>query len=156
MTHWPAHNLQELVSFLGYQHPGERGLGSAISQRLGVTPQSISAVFRKDDASLAWVEKVAAAYGFELQLIFPEIEVRGAILQKRVATMNYPNAGKLSGLVECIRRCNMTVNALSNMIKVSYHTVDKAFTDGDIKISLLKRMACALGIEIIWTWVPLT
>ena len=92
--------MQELVSFLGTQHQGDKRILCAVSERLGVTPQSISAVFRKDDASLAWVDKVAAAYGYELRLSFPEMSMKGSVLQSRVAAMDYPNAGKLAGMVK--------------------------------------------------------
>lgn len=156
MTHWPAHTLQELVSFLGHQHPGEIGFVRAVSEHLSVTPQSVSAVFRKDDASLSWVMKVAAVYGYELHLLFPAMDVKGSVMQARVAAMDYPNAGRLAGMVECVRRSNITINALSNKMGVSFHTVERAFATGDIKISLLKRMASALGIEVQWFWTPLS
>ena len=156
MTHWPAHNLEEVVSFLRTQHPGEKGMACAVSERLGVTPQSVSAVFRKDDASLAWVEKVTSAHGHELLFSFPEKPMKGSVMQRRVASMDYPNAGKLAGLVECARMDNMTINALANKMKVSPHTVIRAFETGDIKISVLKRMARALEIEVEWIWVPLS
>lgn len=155
MVHWPSHTLQELVSFLDNQHPGEKGLVRTVSERIGVTPQSISAVFRKDDASLAWVENVAASYGYELRLSFPEMEQKGTVIPSRVVSMDYPDAGQLAGLVECVRRSNMTINALSRRMKVSHHTVDRAFETGDIKISVLKRMACVLGIKVQWVWIPI-
>ena len=154
MVHWTAHTLQELVSFLGDQHQGEKRIVCAVSERLRVTPQSVSAVFRKDDASLAWVEKVAAAYGHELQLSFPEMPMKGSVMQRRVAAMDYPNAGKLAGMLECVRMDNITINALAIKMKVSPHTVIRAFETGDIKISILKRMASVLGIDIQWVWIP--
>lgn len=154
MVHWTAHTLQELVSFLGDQHQGEKRIVCAVSERLRVTPQSVSAVFRKDDASLAWVEKVAAAYGHELQLSFPEMPMKGSVMQRRVAAMDYPDAGKLAGIVECARMSNMTLNVLANRMRVSHHTVKRAFETGDIKISILKRMASVLGIDIQWVWIP--
>ena len=155
MVHWTAHTLQELVSFLGTQYQGEKRIVCAVSEQLGVTPQSVSAVFRKDDASLAWVDKVAAAYGYELRLSFPEKPMRGSVMQCRVAAINYPNAGKLAGLVECVRMDNITINALAIKMKVSPHTVIRAFETGDIKISVLKRMARALEIEVEWKWIPI-
>lgn len=156
MTHWPAHNLDEVISFLRAQHPGEKGVARAVSEQLRVTPQSVSAVFGKDDASLSWVDKVASAYGYELRLSFPEMPMKGSVLQDRVAAMDYPHAGRLAGMVECVRRSNITINALSNKMGVSFHTVERAFATGDMKISLLKRMAHVIGIEVQWNWVPLT
>ena len=156
MTHWPAHNLDEVVAFLRDRHPGEKGMARAVSERLGVTPQSVSAVFRKDDASLAWVDKVASAYGHELLFSFPEKPMKGSVMQRRVASMDYPNAGKLAGMLECVRMSNMTLNILAVTMKVSPHTVIRAFETGDIKIFVLKRMARALEIEVEWIWVPLS
>ena len=155
MTHWPAHNLEEVVSFLRTQHPGERGLARAVSERLGITVQAVSAVFRKDDASLAWIGKVAAAYGFQLRLSFPEIAQKGGRMLDKVAAINFPNAANLSGLVECVKRSNMTINALSRRINVHYVTIERAFETGDIKISVMKRIAQALGIRIQWTWAQI-
>lgn len=156
MTHWPAHNLDEVVSFLRTQHPGEKGMARAVSERLGVSPPTVSVVFKRDDASLSWVDKVAAAYGYELRLSFPVISMKGSVMQGRVAAMDYPNAGKLAGMVECVRMGNMTINALANRMKVNHHTVVRAFETGDIKISVLKRMARALEIEVEWNWAPLS
>ena len=127
----------------------------AVSERLGVTPQSVSAIMTKDDTSLTWVDKVAAAYGYELRFSFPEKPMRGSVMQCRVAAINYPNAGKLAGLVECVRMDNITINALAIKMKVSPHTVIRAFETGDIKISVLKRMARALEIEVEWSWFQL-
>lgn len=154
MIHWSAHTLHELVSFLGTQHQGGERMVCAISEKLGVTPQSVSAIFMKDDASLAWVDKVAAAYGYKLRLSFPEIAQKGSVMSSRVASMDYPNSGELAGMVECVKKSNMTINALANKINVNYHTVDRAFKTGNIKISILKRMAHALGIDVQWTWIP--
>lgn len=156
MTHWPAHNLDEVVSFLWTQHPGEKGMARAVSERLGISPPTVSVVFKRDDASLSWVDKVAAAYGYELRLSFPEKPMKGSVMQRRVASMDYPNAGKLAGLVECARMDNITINALAIKMKVSPHTVIRAFETGDIKISVLKRMARALEIEVEWNWAPLS
>jgi len=127
----------------------------AVSERLGITAQAVSAVFKKDDASLAWVEKVAAAYGFQLRLVFPEVTFSGAVLQSRVETMEFPNAGNLAGLLECVRQKNLTIHALSCMMHISPHTVMRAFETGDMKISLLKRMARSLHIDIRWDWTQL-
>ena len=69
MTHWPAHTLKELVSFLSSQHSG--GLSpNAISRRCQVTPQAISSLFLKDDANLSVAERMARIYGFKLELSF--------------------------------------------------------------------------------------
>lgn len=155
MTHWPAHNLEELVTFLGTQHQGEKRMLCAVSEQLGMTPQSVSAVFRKDDASLAWVDKVAAAYGYELRLLCPDVPMKGSVIQCRVAAMDYPNAGKLAGMLECVRMSNITINALAIKMKVSPHTIIRAFKTGDIKISILKRMASTLEIEVEWKWIPI-
>ena len=85
-----------------------------------------------------------------------EKPMKGSVIQRRVAAMDYPNSGKLAGLVECARMDNITINALAIKMKVSPHTVIRAFEAGDIKISVLKRMARALEIEVKWNWVPLS
>ena len=40
-------------------------------------------------------------------------------------------------------------------MKVSPHTIIRAFKTGDIKISILKRMASTLEIEVEWKWIPI-
>ena len=62
----------------------------------------------------------------------------------------------MADMVECVRKSNMAINALAIKMKVSPHTVIRAFETGDIKISVLKRMARALEIEVEWNWVPVT
>ena len=131
-------------------------MARAVSERLGVSPPTVTVVFKRDDASLSWVERVAEAYGYELRFSFPEKPMKGSVIQSRVASMDYPNAGKLAGLVECARMDNITINALAIKMKVSPHTVIRAFETGDIKISVLKRMARALEIEVEWNWAPLS
>jgi hypothetical protein len=75
-------------------------------------------------------------------------------MQDRVTAILFPNAGCLTGLVECVKRSNMTINALSSQLKVHFVTIERAFETGDIKISILKRIARMLGIEIKWIWLP--
>lgn len=151
MTHWPAHNLDEVVSFLRMQHPG-KGMARAVSERLGVKPSTVTVLFRRDDANLSWAEKVAGAYGFRLQLSFPEIAFDGGVMQDRVAGAAYPNAGNLTGLVEYARQKNQTINKFSQEVGLGYRIIERAFEKGDIKISFLKRIERKLGIKVGWTW----
>lgn len=152
MTHWPARNLEEVVSFLRTQHPGEKGMARAVSERLGVKPPTVSVVFKRDDANLSWAEKVAEAYGYRLRLSFPEIKHNGAVLQDRVAAAVYPDAGNLTGLVEYVRQKNQTINRFSQEVGMNYRIIERAFKKGDIKISTLKYIEGRLGIKVIWAW----
>lgn len=152
MTHWPARNLEEVVSFLRSQHPGEKGMARAVSERLGVKPPTVSVVFKRDDANLSWAEKVAEAYGYRLRLLFPEIKHIGAVLQDRVAAAVYPDAGNLTGLVEYVRQLNQTINRFSLEVGMNYRVIERAFKKGDIKISTLKNIERRLGIKVIWAW----
>ena len=154
MTRWPAHNLDEVVSFLRMQHPG-KGMARAVSERLGVTPPTVSVVFKRDDANLSWVEKVAGAYGCRLRLLFPEIVFSGGVMQDRVAVAEYPGAGNLAGLANYARQRNQTINRFSQEVGVNYRIVERAFKKGDIKISTLKQIEKKLGIKVKWVWEPL-
>jgi hypothetical protein len=156
MTHWPAHNLDEVVSFLRTQHPGEKGMVRAVSERLGVSPPTVSVVFQRDDANLSWVEQVAEAYGFRLRLSFPAITHNGAVLQDRVADAVYPDAGNLAGLAEYAKQLNQTINRFSQVVGVNYRIIERAFKKGDIKISALKHIERKLGIKVTWEWVQIS
>ena len=154
MTHWPAHTLSEVVDFLHSRHPSEQGVVRAASERLGVSPQAVSAVFRRDDANLSWAEGLAAAYGYRLRLVYPEYEFNGVSMSDRVARGDYPGAGNLAGLVRYAKSHNLTINALAQQAGVNYRIIDRAFGKGDIKISTLKSVCRKLGIEFSWKWEP--
>lgn len=153
MTHWPAHTLIEVVSFLRSLYPEENGIVRAVSEHLGVTSQSVSAVFRKDDTSLAWVEKVAKAHGYRLRLDF-SFRFQGVEMDSKITQADYPDARNLVGFVDYARKYNLKINSLSVKAGVNYRIVERAFKKGDIKISMLKRMATTLGISIEWHWEP--
>ena len=154
MTHWPAHTLSEVVDFLRSRHPSEQGVVRAASERLGVSPQAVSAVFRRDDANLSWAEGLAVAYGYRLRLVYPEYEFNGVSMSDRVARGDYPGAGNLAGLVRYAKSQNLTINALAQRAGVNYRIIDRAFGKGDIKISTLKSVCRKLGIEFSWKWEP--
>ncbi len=155
MTHWPAHTLSEVVDFLHSRHPSEQGVVRAASERLGVSPQAVSAVFRRDDANLSWAEGLAAAYGYRLRLVYPEYEFKGVSMSDRVVGFNYPEAGNMAGLVKYAKSNNLTINALAQRAGVNYCVIGRAFGKGDIKISTLKGLCRRLGIEFSWKWEPI-
>ncbi len=155
MTHWPAHTLSEVVDFLHSQTPGAQRVVCAASERLGVSPQSVSAVFRRDDANLSWVERLSAAFGYRLRLGYPAFEYRGVSISDRIVRGDYPDAGNLSGLVGFAKSRNLTINALSLKVGVNHRTINRAFTKGDIKISTLKDICRQLGFEVTWSWEPI-
>ena len=149
MTHWPAKNLGELISFLSTQHPG--GLSAnAISRRCQVSPQAISGRFLKDDANLSVAERMARVYGYQLELSF----------QKQVAgnpvppSVSFPNAGNLQGLVKVLTREQITIHQIARRVHVDYSVISRAFRKGDIRISVLKSIVAAYGITMEWNWVP--
>ena len=149
MTHWPANTLGELVSFLSTQHPG--GLSAtAISEVCNVTPQTISQRFLRDDTDLSVVEEMVRAYGFELELTFSKKAKGLTVLPRK----QYPNAGNLQGLVGILSREQVGICAVSERIGVDYSAVARAFKRGKIKISLLKEIIAAYGIEMEWKWTP--
>lgn len=152
-THWPQNNLVEVISFLNRQHPdGIRA--TYVSERLGVTPQAVSSILKSDDASLAWLERMAKAYGYVLCLRFPTRTYKAAIVSTPVNLSKYPSARNLSGLVEYSRDANLTINALAKKTGLGNRIIKRAFEKGDIKISNLKRITKALGINIDWEWIP--
>jgi hypothetical protein len=145
-------NLIDVVTFLRSQHPEKRGIVSAASKRLGVTPQDVSAILKRDDAGLAWAERLARAYGYRLCLIYPDFSFRGVALDNHVKRAEYPDAGNLSGLVQYAKCNNLSINSLSHRAGVNYRIIQRAFRKGDIMISYLKHIEKSLGIQIKWIW----
>lgn len=151
--HWPRKNLGELLTFLEGQHPDGMAIND-IAQKLGVTQQSVSGMFMKDDIKLSRAESIAEAYGYQLKLFFPKREnILGltpppSLLKEK----DFPNIGNLAGLYRYLLDSNITLNSISTRIGMSFGVIQRAFSKGDIFISTLYEIAKELKIEVYWTF----
>ena len=148
---WPRQNLGELVSFLEMQYP--EGLTiEAIAQRLGVTPQGVSNLFRKDDMKLSRAEEIAKIYGYKLVIYYP-VRVYNDGYVPCTPIHSYPNAKNLSGLVKYIQDSEYYVSFVAEKSGMNPITLLNAFKKGDIQLSRLNAVLDTLGIWAKWTFV---
>lgn len=151
--HWPRKNLGELLNFLERQHP--EGLAIInIANKLGITQQSVSGMFMKDDIKLSRAEEIADAYGYELKLYFPKRESIFGITppMSLLKEKEYPNIGNLAGLYKYLLDSNITLNHISQRIGMSFGVVQRAFSKGDIFISTLYEILKELNIDVYWSF----
>ena len=145
---WPRKTLSEIIDFLEMVHP--EGLNIRIlAGELGMTPGSVSNLFRRDNMKLSKAEKIAEAYGYEITLLFPT--------KKYPEGINPPNhgktfekAGKLRGLAMYIYDSNRNVHFVSNEMKMYSTMLNNAFNTGDILLTNLYKVTDHLGIIFFW------
>ncbi len=149
MPHWPGKYLDFLVEFLRTQHP-EGIQVCAVSQKVGVSPPTISILLHRDDAHLSTVEKIFEAYGFSLVLDFYKVTP-----VETYRPLEMPaEAGTLAGLVSILHQLRKTVHSVSLAVEVDYSVIKRLFIHGDVKISTLRRILDAYGITMTYRWSP--
>ena len=153
-NHWPEKNLKELISFLSCQHPGGIRV-RAVCEKVGITPQAVSAILHKDDTSLLWVEKLACKYGYKLRL---EYTIPKCMQDKgdQDATKQYPNAGNLAGLASYATSRGFTINTVAKHLNMNYRVVGRALKTGNIQLSTFHSILNRLDIEVEWVWDPVS
>lgn len=149
---WPGKNLGEVLGFLESIFP-EGVSGRTLAEDLGVTPQSVSGLFSKDDMWLSKAEEIARIYGHELRIFFP-LRKQYEWFTPPPPRQEFPNAGNLSGLVQYINDSGWTVSHAANVIGRTPTSLFRALNKGDIRISYLNDILDALGICAIWKFVP--
>lgn len=147
MPRWPGIHLNFLVEFLRTQHP-EGIQVCAVSRKVGVSPPTISILLHKDDANLSTVEKIFEAYGYSLVLDFRKDTPAGVYRPTEMPA----EAGTLAGLVSILRQMKKTIHSVSLAAGVDYSVVKRLFTQGDMKISTLRRILDVNGITMSWWW----
>lgn len=151
--HWPAATLKEVISFLSRQDIGGIRV-AAVGERLGMTPQAVSAILHKDDTSLSWVESLARKYDHQLRL---EYTLPICIQDKgdNNTAERYPNAGNLIGLADYAVSRGFTINTLARYLNLNYRVVERALKTGNIQLSTLYTILSRLEIKVKWVWEPL-
>lgn len=144
---WPCRRLRYVVEFIEERHGGLPSLKD-ISEVLGLSTNSISAIFLKDDMKLSRAEWIASRYGYRLTLFFPVKEIFFEYGRPRLA--DYPNAGNLSGLAKYLRDSNVSMYGLKLRIGGSEETYKTAFRTGDIFLSTLERITDEFNIDVVW------
>ncbi len=150
--HWPAKNLGEVIAFLSRQHPDGITI-RAVSERMNITPQAVSARLKSDDASLSWVENLAQKYGYVLIFRWYVSECAGLNHIENPAD-KFPHARNLLGIAQYAVSYNMSINALASKLSMNYRVVERALKTGDIKISTLTAVIKKLNIRVEWLWTP--
>jgi len=152
-NHWPNQTLKEVISFLSCQHPGGVRV-AAVSEKIGITPQAVSAILHKDDTSLSWVEGLAYKYGYTLRL---EYTLPKCMQDKGDSNASelYPNAGNLIGLACYVVSRGFTINSLANNLNMNYRVVERALKTGNIQLVTLYKMLNQLDIKVKWVWEPI-
>ena len=145
---WPRKTLSEVLNFLEMVHP--EGLNIRIlAQELGMTPGSVSNLFRRDNMKLSKVEKIAEAYGYQVRLLFPtKTYPEGITPPKHGKT--FKNAGKLTGLAMYIYDSNRNIHFVSREMKMYSTMLNNAFSSGDILLTNLYKVTDHLGIVFLW------
>ena len=149
MPRWPGIYLDFLVEFLRTRHP-EGIQVCAVSRKVGVSSPTISVLLHKDDAHLSTVEKIFEAYGYTLVLDFRKDTPAGAYRPSEMPA----EAGKLAGLVSILRQLQKTVHSVSLDAGVDDSVVKRLFTQGDVKVSTLRRILEVYGIKMTCRWIP--
>lgn len=149
MPRWPGIHLDFLVEFLRNRHP-EGIQVCAVSRMVGVSPPTISVLLHKDDANLSTVEKVFEAYGYSLVLDFRKDTPAGSYRPSEMPV----EAGKLAGLVSILRQMRKTVHSVSLAAGVDDSVIKRLFTQGDAKVSTLRKILKAYGIKMTCRWIP--
>lgn len=150
--HWPNQTLKEVISFLSRQHLGGVRV-AVVGERIGMTPQAVSAILHKDDTSLLWAENLARKYGYTLRIEYtlPDcIQSRG---NGKVEEL-YPRTGNLVGLASYAISRGLTINSLAKNVNMNYRVIERALKTGNIQISTLQTILNRLGITVKWVWVP--
>lgn len=150
-NHWPAQHLREVISFISLQHPEGICL-SAVSEKIGVSPQAISSLLLRDDTMLSTVEKIAQAYGYTCRLHFPKCQdpLCNAFCQ------DTSKAGNLADLFQYAFDRNYSLLSLSKLIGCNRSVLDRAIQTGDIKLSVMNTIVNVLTISVTWEWVLLS
>ena len=148
---WPRATLGPFVDFLESMHP--EGINEdAVGSLIGMSAQSISSMFMKDNARLSRVENIVRCYGMELRLIYiPE----KPYLEGNNNLYNFPNAGNLYGIVEHCNRTNRTLNAIASEVGCKRDTIKHALDKGDIMLDILERITFAVGLRVKWTFLKI-
>lgn len=149
MPRWPSIHLDFLVEFLRTQYP-EGIQVCAVSQKVGVSSPTISNLFHKDDANLSTVEKIFEAYGYSLVLDFRKDTPAGVYRPTEMPA----EAGTLAGLVSILLQLKKTIHSVSVDVKVDDTVIKRLFSQGDVKISTLRRILDIYGITMTCQWIP--
>lgn len=144
---WPGVILKEVISFLEMALPSGVTV-KALSAAMQVPESRVSGMFKSDDLRLSMVENLAGNLGYELHLKFPVFSGMEPIEKKE-----YPCTGNLAGLSRYISDSNRSLSFVAKEACCSYDMLKRALSTGDIKISSLRKVEEALGINCVWEWV---
>ena len=148
---WPRKVLGELANFLERFYPNGLSL-TGIANDLGMTPQAISNMFRRDDMKLSKAEEIASVYGYRLQLFYPVRVYKDDYVPPAPVRL-YPDAGNLTGLVKYIQDSGYSITFVAEHNGMSTSTLTTAFKNGDIQLSTLYRILDCLGLWVSWNFV---
>ena len=144
-------NLDFFSSFLKERFPGQQVRYNAVANKIGISPQTLSAVLRRDDAQVSTMIRYFAAFGYSLLLH----------CHKDLPPLARPvpissQAGPLAEVVHILLSLGATVHSVAQTVGVDHSVIDRMFHKGDVRISVLNRIANTYNISLEWTWYPLS
>lgn len=140
----------EVCSFLEEYHLGSKI--KDIAEVMRVTPQAMSQMLRRG-MLLSSAERIAAAYGYSLELIWPKKTYPNDYVPEYCPTPAYEAKGNLRGLAQYINDARMTLSSVAKNAGISPATLCRSLASGDISITKMKRVADSIGISPEWRWV---
>lgn len=132
--------LEELVEFLSQQH-GDGLCQKAIADRLGVTPQAVSAMLRRGDLKLSKAEQIVSTYGFHLVIAWP-----GNQPEDR-AICNFARFHKY------IVSTGMSVSAIALYSGISSGVLYHSLRKGDVSLGTMYAIAEYFKVELTWRYL---
>lgn len=148
---WNLSILAPLWDFLRERHP-EGPTARTVATHLGVTPQSVSAMFRADNTHLRKAEEIFRKYGYRLSLSF---DYSGDYPHPEMVVSVPPELGNLAGLEEHRQRMGWTVNRMAAVAGIKRDTLAKAFAKGDMTLDSLVDTCNGLNLKVKWNWNPI-
>lgn len=123
------------------QQHGDELCQKAIADRLGVTPQAVSAMLRRGDLKLSKAEQIVSAYGFHLVIEWPGNRPEDS------------DASNFDRFNKYILSTGMSVSAIAFYTGVSSGVLYHSFRKGDVSLGTMYAIADYLQVEMKWNYI---